>query len=232
MDWNLKRRIFTLIELLVVIAIIAILVSMLLPSLRKTKELAKSIGCINNLKSLGTSIALYGCDWNGFLIPHPEAYAWENNVAPYVGMKTGYVPPKVKAGTVFTCPSRPEGTNNGNYPSFARSNGMSWGYNNLGWVSEGTWGTYPYRIDKFKSPSSKVGFIDSGMNDGIHYNNFYPNELDNVGGATSMRHNMRTNMVFLDGHANTYGYPPLPRVQNSTEANKWISCGSPSPEGL
>ena len=57
-----RRDGFTLIELLVVIAIIALLVSILLPSLRQAKELAQRMRCLANMHTVSLANFLYGSD--------------------------------------------------------------------------------------------------------------------------------------------------------------------------
>ncbi len=59
-----RRGAFTLIELLVVVAIIALLISILLPSLGEAKEQGKTAKCLANLKNLMNTTHQYFIEWN------------------------------------------------------------------------------------------------------------------------------------------------------------------------
>ena len=65
------RPAFTLIELLVVIAIIALLVGILMPSLVRAKELARTAVCLGNLKNLASACMLYVGDNDGRIAVTP-----------------------------------------------------------------------------------------------------------------------------------------------------------------
>jgi prepilin-type N-terminal cleavage/methylation domain-containing protein len=58
------KRSFTLIELLVVIAIIAILASMLLPALSRSRETARRIDCLNRMDQVMIGAFMYHNEWD------------------------------------------------------------------------------------------------------------------------------------------------------------------------
>ncbi len=110
---------FTLIELLVVVAILALLISILLPSLSRAREQAKVTVCMSHLKELGLAFGFYGQDHK--LQPPPNraptgTAAKEYRDADwwyYRHMVTRYVPAEKLAQTksaffgIFACPSDP-----------------------------------------------------------------------------------------------------------------------------
>ena len=77
------RKGFTLIELLVVIAIIALLLSIVVPSLRMAKEHAKRTICATGLKAMGTAFAVYAQTNDDALPPTRYKLGIDTDPKPY-----------------------------------------------------------------------------------------------------------------------------------------------------
>jgi prepilin-type N-terminal cleavage/methylation domain-containing protein len=80
---------FTLIELLVVIAIIAILASLLLPALGRSKAESRSVWCKSNLRQITLATIFYADDNGDRVLPvlGPSKPYWFHAIAPYMGDK-------------------------------------------------------------------------------------------------------------------------------------------------
>ncbi len=99
-----KERAFTLIELLVVIAIIAILASLLLPTLSRTKLKAQRLHCVSNTKQLGTALLMYMNDTGNLMrFQGPGALT-----SPTVHWMTHLSDDYARANKVRFCPVAPE----------------------------------------------------------------------------------------------------------------------------
>jgi prepilin-type N-terminal cleavage/methylation domain-containing protein/prepilin-type processing-associated H-X9-DG protein len=111
---NRFRKGFTLVELLVVIGIIALLISILLPSLSKARESANTVKCLANMRQIGQANYLYSSENHGYCVPA----GWRGTTAgsedeswPNILVNSGYLnAPNVTGSgggiaSVFYCPS-------------------------------------------------------------------------------------------------------------------------------
>lgn len=83
---------FTLIELLVVVSIIALLISILLPSLARAREGARTTLCLANQKQLGLAVPMYAQDHKSVL-PGPGHFLLYHDLWKFWGPDTATRPP-------------------------------------------------------------------------------------------------------------------------------------------
>jgi prepilin-type N-terminal cleavage/methylation domain-containing protein len=188
----MKLRAFTLIELLVVIAIIAVLMAILMPSLRLAKEQARSINCRSNVRTLTLAWLMYK-DENDAKLPNgqtPTPGYNRSEMAPWVVMpqntgdssveekkefiKQGVMWPYVKDIGVYRCPS--DKRKNISYHKYAyRTYSIVGGLNGVHPV-DGGFGTLPcLKYTDIKQPALKWAFLAECDDRGYNMNSWVMN---------------------------------------------------------
>ena len=98
-----RHKGFTLVELLVVVSIIALLISMLLPALKKARDAAASVSCMSNLRQVGGGVGIYLSDHDG-VFPIPPALSFPTQIQLYYSIHQSAIN-DYEQKTVFRCPS-------------------------------------------------------------------------------------------------------------------------------
>jgi prepilin-type N-terminal cleavage/methylation domain-containing protein len=190
---EMKSKAFTLIELLVVIAIIAVLMAILMPSLRIAKEQARSINCRSNVRTLTLAWLMYKDD-NDARMPNaqtPLGSYDEKKLAPWVVMpsdpgnstaeekkeyiKQGVMWPYVKKVESYRCPSD-QRKNSPYHKHGYRTYSILGGLNGLS--SGGGFGTIPLlKYTEIKQPAMKWVFVAECDKRGYNMNSWVLNPV-------------------------------------------------------
>ncbi|MFZ2657037.1 MAG: prepilin-type N-terminal cleavage/methylation domain-containing protein [Victivallales bacterium] len=195
---------FTLVELLVVIAIIAILAAMLLPALKRSKEMATSISCVGKMKQLGLAYLNYVDDSNGYIPWERSPSTWPPGVWMY--QMRDYIPDfkygKVQAdgfkkAIFLSCPAvdRAKSLYKNEYDSdYCMNQYASVWFN-------GVWPTSAKKLQFQKKPSDTfIAFEFKGWWLALSA----LAEMNGVAATQCYRHGLRQNDLFVDGHVDSF----------------------------
>jgi len=209
---------FTLVELLVTAGLVMLLVGVLLPSLGRAREQARSTLCQSNIRQLAMANGLYAQESGGVFVPGASAFLsnlhrWHGERSslgdPFLSMRgplTAYLGPD---GAIRECPTfRPETR------GFETGNG-GYGYNNA-YVGVQTTMNRRGRVivvsdlagavaDRVKRPGDTVMFTDSAFVNSqlIEYSfaepRFHPSFAARADPSIHFRHNRLANVAWCDG---------------------------------
>jgi prepilin-type N-terminal cleavage/methylation domain-containing protein len=189
---------FTLIELLVVIAIIAILAAMLLPSLARSRAQARAILCVGNLSQQGLAIEMYASDNDGILPPHLTVAGppWipphrPHRLAEYLGGQADMSAPAMTM-LVLQCPSEDNHHGLGDHAD-----------NQAHVFSRYEADSEESRLSRFTRPSDLLSLVDAYVvtEERGSWWTACPVSSPTAASLPAPRHDMRTSVLFLDGHA-------------------------------
>jgi len=221
-----NRRIFTLIELLIVIAIIAILAALLLPSLNQARGRAKTLSCMNSVKTLINADLLYAGDNNDRCVPYavPDSSVTDTHQKRWYANSTFLDTARISRSwsynwsNSFLCPEA-KYKRGASYSYAYYIYGMSAFNGDKVTPTSDVYSTY-FRLNKINNPSSKLAFADITYNGRINYWCTNPSYYWQYGDATesvttneyiAYRHNNQraANVAYYDGHVATELYQKL-----------------------
>lgn len=200
------RRAFTLIELLVVIAIIALLLSVLIPSLTKVKKIMRRTVCLSNMRQMGIALQCYLMEC-GNRLPPSTCRIDENQWQKYwLYTLSRYA----EAGVLFRCPS-----DRSQHPFVDWSaltdkpsedhRWSSFGYNAQLDAENTTGQENPFnKVNHVKNPRFCIWICESPV-EWTNQDHVHPETWFNLDLAKRdidyKRHLDKSNYLFVDGHA-------------------------------